>query len=209
MADHLPLLGIDYIELYVGNAKQFAYYLSKGYGFQVVAYAGMETGVRDKVSYVLEQGDIRLVVTGALSSNHPIAEFVKFHGDGVKEIAFVVDDAAGAYQAAVAHGAIPVSDVQTFEDADGFIGSLPLGHTETPCMHWSRDRLTKVYSGPATGQLRTSLAANPKAFWLSIIPLETLNSARWSSGSITTRKRWDLSSSFTSPMTISALSTQR
>jgi 4-hydroxyphenylpyruvate dioxygenase len=127
MADHLPLLGIDYIELYVGNAKLFAYYLSKGYGFQVKAYAGMETGVRDRVSYVLEQGDIRLVVTGALSANHPVAEFVKYHGDGVKEIAFLVDDAATSYQAAVEHGAIAVSDVEVFEDADGFVRKSVVG----------------------------------------------------------------------------------
>lgn len=127
MTDHLPLLGIDYMELYVGNAKQFAYYLSRGYGFRVVAYAGMETGVRDRVSYVLEQGDIRMVVTGALSADHPISEFVKFHGDGVKEIAFLVDDAAASYQAAVSHGAIPVSDVQTFEDENGSVRKSVVG----------------------------------------------------------------------------------
>lgn len=127
MTDHLPLLGIDYIELYVGNAKLFAYHLSKGYGFQVTAYAGMETGVRDRVSYVLEQGDVRLVVTGALSAHHPIAEFVKYHGDGVKEIAFTVDDAAASYKAAVEHGAIAVSDVLVFEDEHGFVRKSIVG----------------------------------------------------------------------------------
>ncbi|KPV43614.1 4-hydroxyphenylpyruvate dioxygenase [Alicyclobacillus ferrooxydans] len=127
MTDHLPLLGIDYTEFYVGNAKQFAYFLSKGCGFQVTAYAGMETGVRDRVSYVLEQGDIRLVVTGALSADHPIAEFVKLHGDGVKEIAFTVDDAELSYQAAVDHGAIAVSPVAVLEDQNGIVKKSVVG----------------------------------------------------------------------------------
>lgn len=125
--DHLPLNGIDYLELYVGNAKQYAFFLSRGLGFKTVAFAGMETGVRDKVSYVLEQGDCRFVVTSALSPDHPISEFVKLHGDGVKEIAFSVDDAAASYQAAVSHGAIPVSDVTILEDEHGVVKRSAIG----------------------------------------------------------------------------------
>lgn len=125
--DHLPLQGIDYVELYVGNAKQYAYYLTHAYGFQVIAFAGMETGVRDRASYVLEQGDCRLVVTAALSPDHPISDFVKLHGDGVKEIAFTVDDAALSYANATARGAIPVHDVQVLEDVHGVVKKSAIG----------------------------------------------------------------------------------
>lgn len=127
MADFLPLQGIDYIEFYVGNAKQYAYYLARGYGFHVVAYAGMETGVRDRTSYVLEQGDIRFVVTSALTADHPITEAVRLHGDGVKEIAFTVDDAAASYREAVAHGAIAVADVVDLRDDNGVVKKSIVG----------------------------------------------------------------------------------
>ncbi|OFW75081.1 MAG: 4-hydroxyphenylpyruvate dioxygenase [Alicyclobacillus sp. RIFOXYA1_FULL_53_8] len=119
MADHLPLQGIDFVEFYVGNAKQFAFYLSRAFGFEVIAYAGLETGVRDKTSYVLKQGDCRFVVTSGLSSDSPMAEFVKLHGDGVKEIAFTVDDAAVAYRNATERGAIAVSDMMEARDEEG------------------------------------------------------------------------------------------
>ncbi|MCL6452216.1 MAG: 4-hydroxyphenylpyruvate dioxygenase [Alicyclobacillus sp.] len=145
MTDHLPLQGIDYMEFYVGNAKQFAYYLSRGFGFRVVAYAGMETGVRDRTSYVLEQGDIRFVVTSALTADHPIAAHVKLHGDGVKEIAFTVDDADLSYQAAVEHGAIPISAVQTFEDEHGTVRKSVIG-TYGETVHAFVER--ENYSGP-------------------------------------------------------------
>lgn len=145
MADHLPLQGIDYVEMYVGNAKQFAYFLSKAYGFQVVAYAGMETGVRDKASYVLEQGDCRLVVTGALASDHPVAEFVKKHGDGVKVIAFTVDDATASYRESTSRGGIPVQDVQEFTDAHGTVRmSMVATYGET--VHAFIER--EAYNGP-------------------------------------------------------------
>jgi 4-hydroxyphenylpyruvate dioxygenase len=145
MADHLPLQGIDYVEIYVGNAKQFAYFLSKAYGFQVVAYAGMETGIRDKASYVLEQGDCRLVVTGALASNHPIADYVKRHGDGVKEIAFTVDDAAASYRESTSRGAIPVQDVQEMSDAHGTVRKSVIG-TYGETVHAFIER--ENYDGP-------------------------------------------------------------
>jgi len=146
MTDHLPLQGIDYTEFYVGNAKQFAYYLSRGFGFHVTAYAGMETGVRDRVSYVLEQGDIRFVVTSALSAKHPIADHVKLHGDGVKEIAFVVDDAAVSYKAAVEHGAIAVRDVERFSDEHGTICKSVVGtYGETSHAFVERDAYNGVF----------------------------------------------------------------
>src|SRR6187402_3696049 len=91
--DFLPINGTDHIEMYVGNAKQAAHYYKTAFGFQSLAYAGPETGVRDRASYVLKQGKIRLILTTALKSNSPIAEHVKTHGDGVKILALWVDDA--------------------------------------------------------------------------------------------------------------------
>ena len=91
--DFLPLNGTDYVEFYVGNAKQSAYYYQLAFGYSLVAYAGPETGVRDRASYVLQQGKVRLVLTTSLYPNSPISEHVKLHGDGVKVLALWVDDA--------------------------------------------------------------------------------------------------------------------
>jgi len=85
--DFLPLRGTDYIELYVGNAKQAAHYYKTAFGFQSLAYAGPETGVKDRASYVLVQNKMRLMLTTPLSSNHPISDHLKKHGDGVKVLA--------------------------------------------------------------------------------------------------------------------------
>src|SRR5918996_1872653 len=91
--DFMPLLGIDHVELWVGNAAQAAYFYKHAFGFREVAYAGLETGVRDRVSHVLRQGRITLVLTGALHSDSAIAEHQRKHGDGVKVIALSVPDA--------------------------------------------------------------------------------------------------------------------
>lgn len=104
-SDFLPIQNFDYIEFYVGNAKQAAYYFSHAWGFTPIAYAGLETGMRDRSSYVLEQGNIRLVVTSALSPQGEIAEHVKLHGDGVKVIALRVDDATKSYRETTSRGA--------------------------------------------------------------------------------------------------------
>src|SRR6266516_4124640 len=90
--DFLPLNGTDHVEFYVGNAKQSAYYYQSAWGYELVAYAGPETGVREKASYVLEQGKIRLVLTSALTPEHEISQHVLKHGDGVKVLALWVDD---------------------------------------------------------------------------------------------------------------------
>lgn len=103
--DFLPLHGTDYIELYVGNAKQAAHFYKTAFGFQSLAYAGLETGVRHKVSYVLRQGKIRLVLTSPYHSNSDIAEHQRLHGDGVKVIAFWVDDAGAAFRETTKRGA--------------------------------------------------------------------------------------------------------
>ncbi|MCG9879011.1 MAG: VOC family protein, partial [Bacteroidia bacterium] len=88
--DFLPLNGTDYIELYVGNAKQAAHFYKTAFGFQSLAYAGPETGVRDRASYVLVQNKMRLILTTPLHSSSPIAEHHKKHGDGVKTLALMV-----------------------------------------------------------------------------------------------------------------------
>lgn len=103
--DFLPLLGTDYIEMYVGNAKQAAHYYKTAFGFQSYAYAGLETGSRDRASYVLKQDKIRLVLTTALVSDSPIGEHVKKHGDGVKIVALWVDDARKSYEETMKRGA--------------------------------------------------------------------------------------------------------
>jgi 4-hydroxyphenylpyruvate dioxygenase len=103
--DFMPIQNFDYIEFYVGDAKHSAYYLTHGWGFVPIAYAGLETGVRDHTSYVLEQGNIRLIVTSAMGPEGEIAEHVRLHGDGVKDVAFRVNSAERAYHEATSRGA--------------------------------------------------------------------------------------------------------
>jgi 4-hydroxyphenylpyruvate dioxygenase len=103
--DFLPLMGTDYVEFYVGNAKQAAHFYKTAFGFQSLAYSGLETGSRDKVSYVLKQDKIRLVLTTALNSESSIGEHVKKHGDGVKIIALWVEDARKAFEETTSRGA--------------------------------------------------------------------------------------------------------
>ena len=103
--DFLPLLGTDYVEFYVGNAKQSAHFYKTAFGFQSCAYKGLETGSKDVVSYVLKQDKIRIVLTTALNSKSPINEHVTKHGDGVKVVALWVDDARSAYEETTKRGA--------------------------------------------------------------------------------------------------------
>lgn len=98
LPDFLPLRGTDHVEFYVGNARQAAYFYRTAFGFSLVAYAGPETGQRDRASYVVEQGKIRFVLTTALRSDHSIAQHVHKHGDGVRVVALWVDDARRAWQ---------------------------------------------------------------------------------------------------------------
>jgi 4-hydroxyphenylpyruvate dioxygenase len=116
--DFLPLLGTDYVEFYVGNAKQAAHYYKTAFGFQSHAYAGLETGMTDRVSYVLKQDKIRLVLTTALKSESPIGEHVKKHGDGVKVIALWVEDARSAWEETTKRGA--KSYMEPTIEKDGF-----------------------------------------------------------------------------------------
>jgi 4-hydroxyphenylpyruvate dioxygenase len=102
--DFLPLLGTDYVEFYVGNAKQSAHYYKTAFGYQSLAYAGLETGVRDRTSYVLKQDKIRLVLTTPLNENSPINDHLRKHGDGVKVVALWVEDATNAYEETIKRG---------------------------------------------------------------------------------------------------------
>lgn len=117
--DFLPINGTDFIELYVGNAKQAAHYYQTAFGFQPEAYAGPETGVRDRASYVLRQQKIRIVLTSALRADHPISEHVKKHGDGVKILALWVDNAYKAFEETTHRGARTYQEPQTITDVDG------------------------------------------------------------------------------------------
>jgi 4-hydroxyphenylpyruvate dioxygenase len=117
----MPLHGIDHVELWVGNATQAAYFYREALGFEQVAYAGLETGVRDRVSFVLQQGRIRLVLTGALVPGHAIGDHHARHGDGVKVIALSVPDADYAYRTAVERGATGVREPWDATDDDGTV----------------------------------------------------------------------------------------
>ncbi len=117
--DTFPINGTDYVEFYVGNAKQASHYYRTAFGFQLVAYRGPETGFRDQASYLLQQNKIRLVLTTALRPEHPAAEHVHRHGDGVRDIALWVDDAREAFRNAVARGARPTLEPTVLRDDAG------------------------------------------------------------------------------------------
>ena len=117
--DTFPINGTDFIEFYVGDAKQAAHFYQSAFGFQLAAYQGPETGVRDRVSYLLTQGKIRLVLTAPLGPDGEIADHVRRHGDGVRDIALWVDDARDAYAKAVERGATPAYEPRVLRDDDG------------------------------------------------------------------------------------------
>ncbi|MDP1891517.1 MAG: 4-hydroxyphenylpyruvate dioxygenase [Gemmatimonadaceae bacterium] len=117
--DTFPINGTDYIEFYVGNAKQSSLYYRAAFGFQLLAYRGPETGVRDRASYLLQQDKIRIVLTTPLHPEGPISDHVRLHGDGVKDLAFWVDDARDAYAKAIARDAESAHAPEVLEDADG------------------------------------------------------------------------------------------
>lgn len=113
------LKGFDHIELYVGNAHQAAHFYRTAFGFKPIAYAGLETNVRDRISFVMEQGQIRLILTSGLDPDGPISEHVRLHGDGVRDIAFAVEGAARIFEETVRHGATPVMEPAVIEDEWG------------------------------------------------------------------------------------------
>ena len=125
--DVFPINGTDFVEFYVGNAKQATQYYQSAFGFQVVGYRGPETGVRDRVSYLLTQGKIRFVLTAALGPEGPIADHVRKHGDGVRDMALWVDDARDAYRKAVERGARSVQEPTVLRDDQGEVVMAAIG----------------------------------------------------------------------------------
>jgi 4-hydroxyphenylpyruvate dioxygenase len=143
--DFLPLKGTDFVEFYVGNAKQSAYYYQAAFGYELVAYAGPETGLRDRASYVLQQGKIRLVLTTSLLPDSPITEHVRQHGDGVKVMALWVDDAHKSFEETTKRGAKPAFEPYTIEDEHGSV-TLSGIYTYGETIHTFVDRSN--YTGP-------------------------------------------------------------
>lgn len=137
--DFLPLHGTDYIEFWVGNAKQAAHFYKTAFGFQSLAYAGPETGLRDRASYVLVQDKIRLILTTALEPDHEINQHYVQHGDGVKTIALWVDDAVSAFEETVKRGAKPFLEPEVIEDEHGKIARSGI-HTYGDTVHIFVDR---------------------------------------------------------------------
>jgi 4-hydroxyphenylpyruvate dioxygenase len=142
--DFLPINGTDYVELYVGNAKQAAHYYKTAFGFKDLAYAGLETGLRDRTSYVLQQGKIRLVLTTPFDPESEIAQHLRMHGDGVKVIALWVDDAFDAFEQTTKRGAKPFMQPKAVSDEDGAVKMSGI-HTYGDTVHVFIER--KNYNG--------------------------------------------------------------
>ncbi|OEK01906.1 4-hydroxyphenylpyruvate dioxygenase [Roseivirga sp. 4D4] len=142
--DFLPINGTDYVELYVGNAKQSAHFYKTAYGFQSVAYAGLETGLKDRVSYVLQQDKIRLVLTSPLKQDGLINEHINKHGDGVKVVALWVDDATKAWEETTKRGAVSFMEPNKEEDDHGYVVKSGI-HTYGETIHIFVERSN--YSG--------------------------------------------------------------
>ena len=165
--DFLPLLGTDYVEFYVGNAKQAAHFYKTAFGFQSLAYAGLETGMKDRVSYVLKQGKIRLVLTTALTSESPIGEHVKKHGDGVKIVALWVEDARSAYEETIKRGAKSYQEPTVSSDEHGEVVTAGI-YTYGETVHLFVER--KNYSGEfLPGFVSWESDYNPSAVGLKFI----------------------------------------
>ncbi len=143
-SDFLPLEGTDYIEFYVGNAKQAAHYYRTAFGFQPFAYSGPETGNRELVSYVLRQNKMTFVFTTALKSNNDVADFVHRHGDGIKVIALRVPDASNAWKETTARGGRSFKEPQAFSDENGEVVLSGI-HTYGEMVHLFVER--KNYNG--------------------------------------------------------------
>src|SRR6476620_5110343 len=117
--DFLPLMGTDYVEFYVGNAKQAAHFYKTAFGFQSLAYAGPETGVKDRASYVLRQNKLTFVCTTTLKSGNPVADHIYKHGDGVKALALLVDDATKSWHETTLRGAASYMEPTKLTDENG------------------------------------------------------------------------------------------
>jgi 4-hydroxyphenylpyruvate dioxygenase len=144
-ADFLPINGTDFLELYVGNAKQASYFYRTAFGFKLIAYAGPETGMRDRASYVLQQGKIRLVLTTPMHPGNDISAHIEKHGDGVKVLALWVDDAEKSWRETTARGAKSYAEPRTLSDEFGEVRTASI-HTYGDTIHTFVER--KNYTGP-------------------------------------------------------------
>ena len=165
--DFLPLLGTDYVEFYVGNAKQSAHFYKTAFGFQSYAYRGLETGSTDSVSYVLKQDKIRLVLTTPLNSKSPINDHIVKHGDGVKVVALWVDDARKAYKETTTRGAKSYMKPTVEKDEHGEVVRAGI-YTYGETVHMFVER--KNYSGTfLPGFKKWESSYNPKSVGLKYI----------------------------------------
>src|SRR5918996_2562392 len=142
----LPLKGIDYVEFWVGNARQASAYFRALWGFTPTAFSGLETKVRDRASYVIQQNDIRFVLTAPLTPKGEIAEHVHRHGDGVKDIAFAVDDVESAWRETTSRGAESVMEPTEFDGGEDGVLRKSAVRTYGDVIHSFVDR--RDYSGP-------------------------------------------------------------
>jgi 4-hydroxyphenylpyruvate dioxygenase len=166
-ADFLPLNGTDYIEFYVGNARQSALYYQHCLGFTLVAYAGPETGVRDRASYVLQQNKIRFVLTSPLTPDSDIARHVNLHGDGVKVLALWVDDAQKSFNETTVRGARPAQQPTVLRDADGEVVVASI-HTYGETVHTFVER--KNYRGAfLPGYVARTAGIDPRPIGLKYV----------------------------------------
>lgn len=162
--DFLPLNGTDHIEFYVGNAKQAAYYYQHAFGFELIAYAGPETGVRDRASYVIQQGKVRFVLTTALHPDHEITRHVAQHGDGVKVLALWVDDAEKSFYETMSRGAKAHTEPHVVSDEYGEV-KISAIHTYGDTIHKFIER--KNYNGtflPGYKPAKSTFKTKPVGF---------------------------------------------
>jgi 4-hydroxyphenylpyruvate dioxygenase len=168
--DFLPLKGLDYVEFWVGNARQAAHYFRALWGFTPVAYAGLETGVRDRTSWVMKQNDITIVLTGALGSDGEIADHVHTHGDGVHDIAFAVDDVRSAWRETTARGARSYLEyAEAGSDEDGTFRRSAI-HTYGEVIHSFIDR--QDFHGAFAPGFRKVKKPAPAAQGLSLLEID-------------------------------------
>ena len=145
--DVLPLRGIDHLRFFVGNARQSAYFYRNAFGFDVVAYAGLETGLRNEAGYVLRQGDICFVLASPLTADHPENRRLVVHGDGVQDIALEVDDVTAAYEGATRRGAVGVTPPTLLEDENGVYEYATIrAYGDTTHSFVNRDRYKGVFA---------------------------------------------------------------
>ena len=155
--DFLPINGTDHVEFYVGNAKQASYFYQHAFGFELIAYAGPETGVRDRASYVLQQGKVRFILTTAMHADSPITAHVAKHGDGVKVLALWVDDAEKSWLETMARGAKNAGDPKVIKDEFGEVKMASI-QTYGETIHTFVER--KNYKGPFLPGYKAASSSN-------------------------------------------------